>query len=88
MQCPHKTCPPREKHVWHPCPDVIGDVLTTLCRGKVSEGLDFSDRAGRAVVITGIPFANSRDAKVDSHIANFGIEAWLAMILAYLPLQF
>ena len=34
------------------------------CRGKVSEGLDFSDRAGRAVVITGIPFANSRDAKV------------------------
>ena len=35
-----------------------------ICRGKVSEGLDFSDRAGRAVVITGIPFANARDAKV------------------------
>lgn len=35
-----------------------------MCRGKVSEGLDFADQAGRAVVITGIPFANSKDAKV------------------------
>ena len=33
-------------------------------RGKVSEGLDFSDRAGRAVVITGIPYAPPNDAKV------------------------
>lgn len=35
-----------------------------LCRGKVSEGLDFSDRAGRAVVITGIPYATKTDPKV------------------------
>ena len=33
-------------------------------RGKVSEGLDFSDRAGRAVVITGIPYAPPNDARV------------------------
>lgn len=33
-------------------------------RGKISEGLDFSDRAGRAVVITGIPYATLTDPKV------------------------
>ena len=40
-----------------------------LCRGKVSEGLDFSDRAGRAVVITGIPYAMFKDPKVSCHIS-------------------
>lgn len=40
------------------------------CRGKVSEGLDFADSAGRAVVITGIPYAPRHDAKV-SNISTF-----------------
>jgi regulator of telomere elongation helicase 1 len=35
-----------------------------VCRGKVSEGVDFADGRGRAVVITGIPFAHSKDPKV------------------------
>lgn len=34
------------------------------CRGKASEGLDFSDRAARAVVITGIPYAMRNDPRV------------------------
>jgi regulator of telomere elongation helicase 1 len=41
-----------------------GAVFFAVCRGKVSEGLDFADRAGRAVVITGIPFAMKTDPKI------------------------
>lgn len=41
-----------------------GAVFFAVCRGKVSEGLDFTDHAGRAVVITGIPFATMTDPKV------------------------
>lgn len=35
-----------------------------MCRGKVSEGLDFSDRAGRGVVLTGIPFSATHDPAI------------------------
>ncbi|XP_043701718.1 regulator of telomere elongation helicase 1 homolog isoform X2 [Telopea speciosissima] len=41
-----------------------GAVFFAVCRGKVSEGLDFADHAGRAVVITGIPFAMRTDPKI------------------------
>ncbi|KAJ7962976.1 regulator of telomere elongation helicase 1 [Quillaja saponaria] len=41
-----------------------GAVFFAVCRGKVSEGLDFADHAGRAVVITGMPFATKTDPKV------------------------
>ncbi len=30
-----------------------GAAFFAVCRGKVSEGIDFADRAGRAVIITG-----------------------------------
>lgn len=36
--------------------------LSFIC--QVSEGLDFADFAGRAVVITGMPFATLTDPKV------------------------
>ncbi|CAN6455799.1 unnamed protein product [Victoria cruziana] len=41
-----------------------GAVFFAVCRGKVSEGLDFADNAGRAVIITGIPYAMRSDPKV------------------------
>lgn len=44
-------------------PGARGAVFLAVCRGKVSEGLDFSDAAGRAVVITGLPYAMKTDPK-------------------------
>lgn len=41
-----------------------GGIFLAVCRGKVSEGLDFSDANARGVIIIGIPFPNVKDAKV------------------------
>ena len=41
-----------------------GAAFFAVCRGKVSEGIDFADKAGRAVILTGIPYAPKADAKV------------------------
>lgn len=35
-----------------------------VCRGRISEGLDFSDNAARCVIIVGIPFPQMTDPKV------------------------
>lgn len=42
-----------------------GAVFYAVCRGKASEGLDFSDKKGRAVVICGIPYPHAKDARVN-----------------------
>lgn len=42
----------------------LGSILLAVCRGKVSEGIDFSDEYGRAVVITGLPYPSAMDPKV------------------------
>lgn len=41
-----------------------GAVFFAVCRGKVSEGLDFSDAKGRAVIVTGIPYPPFKDPKI------------------------
>ncbi|EDV23136.1 uncharacterized protein TRIADDRAFT_27892 [Trichoplax adhaerens] len=41
-----------------------GAIFLGVCRGKVSEGVDFADINGRAVIITGLPFPPSKEAKV------------------------
>ena len=42
-----------------------GAVLLAVCRGKVSEGVDFADAACRGVVITGLPLPPIVDARVE-----------------------
>jgi hypothetical protein len=42
-----------------------GALFIAVCRGKVSEGLDFADANARGVLVVGIPFPNVRDVKVD-----------------------
>ncbi|XP_012381353.2 Fanconi anemia group J protein [Dasypus novemcinctus] len=42
-----------------------GALLVAVCRGKVSEGLDFSDDNARAVLTIGIPFPNVKDLQVE-----------------------
>jgi len=41
-----------------------GCILMGVCRGKISEGIDFADERARAVIITGIPFPPFQDPKV------------------------
>jgi hypothetical protein len=45
--------------------DSRGALLIAVCRGKVSEGLDFADNNARAVITIGIPYPNIRDVQVD-----------------------
>lgn len=47
------------------CGGTDGALLFAVCRGKVSEGLDFADSKARAVVTVGIPFPNVKDMQVD-----------------------
>ncbi|XAR61530.1 RNA helicase [Bertholletia excelsa] len=41
-----------------------GAAFLAVCRGKVSEGIDFSDENARVVIIVGIPFPNVNDIQV------------------------
>lgn len=43
-----------------------GALLIAVCRGKVSEGLDFTDQNARGVLLVGIPFPNIKDSKVEA----------------------
>ncbi|XP_011338584.1 regulator of telomere elongation helicase 1 homolog isoform X2 [Ooceraea biroi] len=45
-------------------PSCKGAIFMAVCRGKVSEGLDFANANGRAVLIIGLPFPPFKDPRV------------------------
>ena len=45
--------------------DITGAIFFAVCRGKVSEGLDFSDNKARAVIVIGIPFPPLMDMEIE-----------------------
>ncbi|XP_069161722.1 Fanconi anemia group J protein homolog [Procambarus clarkii] len=47
------------------CEGINGAFFMAVCRGKVSEGLDFTDDNARAVIAVGIPYPNVKDIQVD-----------------------
>lgn len=51
-------------HLKFKAPGRSGSVLFAVCRGKLSEGVDFSDEKGRAVLICGIPFPAAKEPRV------------------------
>lgn len=44
--------------------------MFAVCRGKVAEGIDFSDKLCRAVFIVGIPFPPIQDKKIEQKKAQ------------------
>ena len=55
------------KHPYAPAPETArcrGCDFTRLCRGKISEGINFADANARAVICVGIPYPNIKDPLV------------------------
>ncbi|CRG95602.1 DNA repair helicase, putative [Plasmodium gallinaceum] len=54
-----------------------GAILMGVCRGKISEGIDFKDDCCRGVIICGLPYGNVYDSKIifkKEFLDNFNYE--------------
>ena len=52
------------KGIFEPKGKMTGSLLMGVCRGRISEGLDFSDKAARCVIIVGVPYPQMTDPRV------------------------
>lgn len=41
-----------------------GQIILSICRGKISEGYDFPDEMARAAIVIGIPYASIKEKKL------------------------
>lgn len=68
-----------------PPDEVTGALALAVCRGKISEGLDFADDYGRLVVAVGIPFPALKDPQVSRSLLIFGgIRSFLTNIVSWI----
>ena len=44
--------------------NITGSIMFGVCRGKISEGIDFTDDEARLLIIVGIPIASIGDPKI------------------------
>lgn len=54
--------------------EVTGALALAVCRGKISEGLDFADHYCRLIVAIGIPFPAFKDPQVRAHVYLLSID--------------
>ena len=64
-----------------------GAIFFAVCRGKVSEGIDFADRHARAVFIVGIPYPSAYSLDVVLKKRHCDMVRLVSHIVSVLTLQ-
>jgi chromosome transmission fidelity protein 1 len=62
-------------HILSPSRNDNGAVLLAVIGGSLSEGINFSDRLGRCVVVVGLPFPNASGGEWKARLEHVGMKA-------------